>query len=311
MNEEESGSSKEQRRLLRQEQRELNIQLVSSREVLSGTGGTSLLARLRKDNDDLFKKADHTREQLNDVLNLRELARASNVQADRLNESSFGYDFDAFATGLMARFYDRPDMAAAFHWEKLGRDAGALFCAAPTFQTLRGGLLQPVKRQAPRAPRAPREQASEVVVPMNVEHGTGKADSSSGPIDKEATNERVKVMHEYFNKNRANKKDALVNLVDILVDPSDPVQTIENFFDFGFLIKEKKVVMDLTADGNPTGVFSDPDKLGEKPSRQVVLTLNMGDLTDIREHRLMDARRCILHRDDPLYAAHTALEQVS
>lgn len=42
-----------------------------------------------------------------DVLNLKELARASNIQADRLNESVFGYDFDIFAAGLGMRFIER------------------------------------------------------------------------------------------------------------------------------------------------------------------------------------------------------------
>lgn len=40
-------------------------------------------------------------------MNLRELARASHVQSERLNESAFGYDFEAFAKGLQTQYIDR------------------------------------------------------------------------------------------------------------------------------------------------------------------------------------------------------------
>ena len=46
----------------------------------------------------------------------------------------------------------------------------------------------------------------------------------------------------------------------------------------------------------------------EQQSSQVVLTLNMKDLMDIRKQGLLDGTP--LHRDDSLYSAETALEQV-
>eukprot|EP00595_Chromulina_sp_UTEXLB2642_P002183 CAMPEP_0196767474 /NCGR_PEP_ID=MMETSP1095-20130614/41544_1 /TAXON_ID=96789 ORGANISM="Chromulina nebulosa, Strain UTEXLB2642" /NCGR_SAMPLE_ID=MMETSP1095 /ASSEMBLY_ACC=CAM_ASM_000446 /LENGTH=117 /DNA_ID=CAMNT_0042135829 /DNA_START=1 /DNA_END=350 /DNA_ORIENTATION=+ len=38
-------------------------------------------------------------------------------------------------------------------------------------------------------------------------------------------------------------KEGGIDLVRLLIDPHDPVQTIENVFDFSFLIKEKEVLM--------------------------------------------------------------------
>ena len=54
-----------------------------------------------------------------DVLNLRELARASNIQANRLNESTFGCDFDRFAEVLSARFVDRYTIRWPFNLFKI------------------------------------------------------------------------------------------------------------------------------------------------------------------------------------------------
>ena len=34
-----------------------------------------------------------------------------------------------------------------------------------------------------------------------------------------------------------------VDLLKVLVDPEDPVQTVENFFDFAFLIKVRRSIM--------------------------------------------------------------------
>jgi hypothetical protein len=57
--------------------------------------------------------------------------------------------------------------------------------------------------------------------------------------DIEATNERQMRMATALEETVLNSKG--VDVMKFLIDPEDPVQTIENFFDFSFFVRDKKV----------------------------------------------------------------------
>lgn len=289
------------RRALRLEQREINDALLANRDKLSETGGSELLARLRAQNDAVFRRVDHTREQLNDVLNLREIALASTVQSERLCESNFGYEFDSFAIALRRRYVEESNLSGTFDWAHLGSSVSALFCGAPVFTTLRGGLMKPVKVRA--AIKRAANDFSEIVKPIHVAHDS--AVKERGDKHVEATNERVNFLFNHFHQ---RSQESRVDLLGLLIDSEDPVQTVENFFDFGFLVKTKRVAMQMV-DGKPLCTETDPEAIAQHRSSQVILSLDMRDLRDLKDKQLMADHACSLHRVDPLYAAGTALDQ--
>jgi hypothetical protein len=43
------------------------------------------------------------------------------------------------------------------------------------------------------------------------------------------------------------------DLLDMLVDPVDPVQTVENFFDFSFLVRTKNAIMEHNKSSRKVG----------------------------------------------------------
>lgn len=54
--------------------------------------------------------------------------------------------------------------------------------------------------------------------------------------DVEATNKRQENMKSKF-KQLTEENNPEIDIIQLLVDPLDPVQTVENFFDFSFLLK--------------------------------------------------------------------------
>lgn len=293
------------RRLLRLEQRDVNDALLSNRDRLGDVGGAGLLASLRARNDALFQRVDHAREQLNDVLNLREIAWSSKQQSERLNESAFGYDYDSLSIVLQRKYIAREDSTGRFSWDKLGKDASALFCSAPKLSALRGSLMKPERLRAAPSRRAPKEHA-DVVRPLEIQHGPGSK-AGDGAAQAESTNERVNSLFSHFHR---QSKEARVDLMSLLLDPVDAVQTVENFFDFGFLVKTKRVAMESVG-GRLLCTETNPDAIVNHHSTQIILALDMKDLRSITEDQLLQRDSCPLHRDDPLYAAKTALEQAA
>lgn len=68
------------------------------------------------------------------------------------------------------------------------------------------------------------------------------------------------------------------------LDADDPVQTVENFFDFAFLIKEKRA-MESVQDGEPKAIATDINKLNAymgNQRQQMVLSLSMKDLRELK-----------------------------
>ena len=60
----------------------------------------------------------------------------------------------------------------------------------------------------------------------------------------EATVKRQRILKETVAEVSENKNP--FNILELLVDPVDDVQTVENIFDFSFLLKEKRVVIDIS-----------------------------------------------------------------
>ena len=143
-------------------------------------------------------------------------------------------------------------------------------------------------------------------------------------------------------------KKKMMPLLPFLLDSEDQVQTVENVFDYAFLIKEKAVSqMVMKETGLPVIVQSKKENLGTMESQQLVLSLNMKELKELAsltkdghfgydedeedELRIVSdkagsssssssssssksRRNSLLHRTDPLYSladAHAQAELIA
>ena len=92
-------SSLADRRKLRQELRNTHEFVLDNREELSKLH-SELYVKVRRQNNETFKKLTHNREQYLDALTLKELARAANAQTIKLDDMGRRFDFATLAENL-------------------------------------------------------------------------------------------------------------------------------------------------------------------------------------------------------------------
>lgn len=315
-------NSKQERKRLRREQRDLSDELVMSKEDLEKTSSDTF-TRLREKNNALNKQIVHAREALNDTQNVKVLAKAVKNAAGHLDDVSRRYDYASFAASLTAD-YNR-GRASLFSWVDFGRDVGVLFRRKEQMSTMFGPIDKEVTvRASNREDRARQIEHSEQVLAQVVKQTDEDEES-------EATNLRVQHLYEVI------REQENFDLLDLLVDRKDPVQTVENFFDFSFLVKEKRASQEVVKGGDSTAGLLlsrplDPQRLAaDRQAKQHVLSIPMEDMRVVAEllseiddlerqsnkekplKRLREEmpERNILHRDDPLYTAESASHQAS
>lgn len=237
-------------------------------------------------------------------------------KAAKLADFSRRYDFHTWAAAACDKFKDK--QTDTYDWTKMGLDCGALFTSAPPMTVMLGPISKPVIVRKIAGKKGPRE----IHVEIQPEELIQTAEE-----DDEATNERIqtqsnlimKLCYPEFKAKKKNDKPAQASksfdLLQTLVDPQDPVQTVENLFDFAFMIKEKQVGQKLNEDGIPVAQLM-PDTLREEDRHQMVLTMGMKDLKKLSKlvasKSVADGQSgsCPLHRNDLLYSAKNAHEQV-
>jgi hypothetical protein len=155
---------------------------------------------------------------------------AAKEQSSNMSDSAHRFDFSLLATKIAAK-YSREE---GFSWTKFGKDVGHINNNAPSFSTMLGPISKEVKV---RKVAVRKEKES-----MNMIAERPEEISQDDKDGDEATNERLKVLHRLIMKEMPSDGDEQqeqlpFDLLKLLVDPADNVQTIENFFDFSFLIK--------------------------------------------------------------------------
>eukprot|EP01032_Pedospumella_encystans_P009503 gene9503-11179_t len=150
-----------------------------------------------------------------------------------------------------------------------------------------------------------------------------KVENNEEDGNDEATNARVATLLKHLEAYEGQEFD----LLKTLVDPINPVQSVENFFDYSYLHKEKKVKHAFNEEtGTLTACIADPGELDEAPKTQMVLSFSIGDLKRMAELLYPEVHKSTsnsnnsksnssrlshpLHREDPLYEAQDAQEQV-
>lgn len=302
LTEEEIEQEAERNRQLRKKQYVIHDKLHAQRDdYITKTGEFDAI---RYENNELFNEVNRTREQLNDTITMCMLSNIMKKRASVMDNLSRILNFDNFASGLQGKYSDE---SGSFSWGLLGGDVGSLTSPTPPLLTLLGPLERQEKIRAAR--NAGPKKSEERLIEVRADEVTqGGKDNNNNDVD-EATNARFAALARYAEVKSAPGPDGNIRTFNIesLVDPIDPVQTVENLFDFSFLIKEKKVLVSVNDENVPYATYARQEtKAG---SKQMVLTLKMKDLKQLCAQLQSDGTQCELHRNDDLYAARNAHEQ--
>lgn len=253
---------------------------------------------LRNSNNTVSQSITHTRELQLDAIMLTELAKAVHTQGTKIDDMSLKYDIHNFSISLQSKYSND----AGFSWTNLGRDVGVLFRSVPTFQTMLGPIFKEAKvRKAMGRRTAVKEAPAEQTKATEMKH--------EDDDDDEATNERLQNLYnvlidltkqietnnmsQFQSQSQTQGAPAQaqapeeppecgIKFLNVLVDLEDNVQTVENLFDFSFLIKDKKLM--LTQDPVsqlPQGLVINGEN--DEAPMQTVLTVNMKDLNELRQ----------------------------
>mmetsp|Transcript_3084 Transcript_3084/g.4803 ORF Transcript_3084/g.4803 Transcript_3084/m.4803 type:complete len:560 (-) Transcript_3084:129-1808(-) len=269
-------------------------------------------------------------------------------QAFALGDVSNNFQWSALSTRL-GELYRRGD--GGLDWTRLGQEARMVFTCVPSFNVILGPIYQDEKIRR-TAQRRKREDLS------GVEEQRGKVVTNNGEDDDEeakdeATNNRIDRMTEYF-ESLPKYVDSLgraqgFDLLRVLVDPTNPVQTVENFFDYSHLHLRKRVahIVDDSTGSIICKYFQTESALEGREKRQMVVSLKMKDLRDCAKllfggetscdqdrggsstsssssnnrnrnssghnhHSNITTSQFVapLHREDPIYRMSTAKEQI-
>ena len=196
-------------------------------------------------------------------------------------------DFGGLSETVQQAFRD-PD-TDEFSWSKLGVSCGALFRSVPSLRFMYGPLNKHFKeRKAPKE-RAQKDNYAELErpdeIPEKKQRSTAAVGAAGGAGDDdngqtmEATFERIGHLITHLDGVcKSTKRKA--NLIQTLVDPFDPVQTIENFFDFAFLVKDCRIVQ-RQRDGVVDVKTVNPEDftpVWQADRKQMILSMNMPDV---------------------------------
>lgn len=156
---------------------------------------------------------------------LKDLSKAVKAQAGSLSKLASKLDFETLARGLKNQFEGQS--ASSLDWEKYGSHMFSIYDSTCKVTTLRGPLLLEVKARRERQPRASQDASDPAKATVVTQEEDG---------DDEATSERVyNLLHAL---DEVPKPDgATFDLLSLLVNPKNPVKTIENLFDFAFIVK--------------------------------------------------------------------------
>jgi hypothetical protein len=282
------------------------LETIASKKDMLDDPNSTLFQDLRQRNNETFKGVGHTREGTTDAVITSELAHAVLKRSEKLNDLSRRIHFDDFAQCLakMFRFQGK------FCWRSLGQDVGKLFLRPTPMVTMLGSMELEEKVRVAQKLRVPREKLVEVRPEELIQES--KKDADGKEIDEEELNEATFARITRLDRKLDElTKQQQTNMLTMLVDERDHVQTVENFFDFSFLVKDKKVEFTEDADiKQPKARHS--HNMGHSVSReaqQLVLSLNMKDVKRLAAALSEQGNECPLHRTDELYDALNAKEQ--
>ena len=223
MNEEDELEAVAKRRKIRQQQRQLKEDMDSVKDQLSNvrsdkfqTAAGALAT--------IFTEVHYPREQQNDAVAFKELSFAVKAQSANMADLSHRFDFGAFANKVQSK-YSRD---GNFSWTDFGLDVGHIVTSIPVFET----MLGPMKKEM-KVRKVAERKNKERNLAINEKPEDVEQDAEE---ENEETNSRLKCLHKVIMQEDKEQVEPF-DLLKLLIDPEDNVQTIENFFDYSFLVK--------------------------------------------------------------------------
>lgn len=231
----------EERQLVRSNLKHV-IDLIQDDQPELNKIGSKKFAEDLKKLDEIGKKAEYTRELQLDAMGLKHLSAAAKNQALRLNDLSRRYGFDALAEELKSYQYPGKEM---LDWAALGLATMALASFLPLHGTMLGAVDKSVKERK-TGTRKRAVDDDDHLIDANASKPTEVTTQDQQPAtDDSAALKRSALQLEHLKSIVSHDQQKTVDLIDLLVDHADPVQTVENFFDFSFLLKVQFVMFRL------------------------------------------------------------------
>lgn len=288
------GQTDPERRALRSEQRALNDRISACSTEL-GHLGSDMFDKISSMNNRLFKRVRYTREAVHDADNLKAISQHAVRRAESLGSSVSPYSASKLVRALHSKLLD--PHTGSFDWHMLGVAAGVCFNSLPSTEFMLGPIGQTTPEKAAKVGKAPDASRSEADdAPVETIHA-----DLSGARREENTNRRMATLRRLIEDREREDSRGLVDLFRLTSNPSSFTQTVENVFDFSFLIKDGRARLKIDAKtGVPVTQLTKPPEKAHIHN-QLVVAFNMRDWRNICNAQQLAAGD-VPHRNDPCYA---------
>ena len=285
------GQSEEERRALRQSQRQLLDRMQEKSEEMVQLDSEAFEEE-REQNNLLFDQVKFTRELANDGDNLVVIGELATKRSAQLAHSVTQYSSAKIIEKLKVDYNRRK--CSKGPWVALGNDVAHLYSAVPKMGFMVGILQSPEVQKEPKKKKQKQTQEDSSKLEATQYDTTDYSDKQSQSQEKkqeEATNKRLQNLLGHMTAQNGHDMD----LVNLLVNPDKFSETVENFFDLSFLVKDGRAKIALDNDGIAyTALTEPPDE--QVPKSQTVVVLSAADNKKLAE--LWNLQQATLCRDD-------------
>lgn len=242
--------------------------------------------------NETFEQISHPRELTLDAVGMKILSTSLKSQALKLSDLSKQHNFETLALRLKELFGVSEEGGRSsgrrasgaedyIDWSTFGLEVQPILATPVPLTTMVGPFQKEERIRKAPVRRKENEEDNKNVGPEKPKEVQQNGEEELN----EATNVRVqnlltKVRDLTYRRNSNKRKrsqedddeasgdEVGFDLLELLVDPVDDVQTIENFFDFSFLIKEKAVIQALDKNDLPIAIST--DAIDQQQRKQMV-----------------------------------------
>ena len=276
------------------------------------------------------------REMVLDADNLKEIAKHASTRM-RNPIQALRYDIDSVIRNLVDIFRVTRAGKSSFDWKTFGNEATTCFNAVPgRINFLNGPLVDGNERAKQRVKHesqaeSDHEEERPVDVQGHTERGANRLSAVDGNIQNVQRTLIKKVKRTYESNKRAiaeiyDGKDAIpkrikkdlkrnkdVCAIELLFDPKSFTKTVENIYNYSFLVKEGKASLKVRnklslgkgedtykLDGGPVASYTsnnDNNKKSPPKPRQAIVSLTMEDWKNLVE--AYDVKEAAVKQRDP------------
>ena len=180
----------------------------------------------------IHQKVCHVTEEIQDAEALKVLAGKGHDKAKLFLQHDDIVNVEQMIAAIHEKFdnTDAKEDSGAVDWVRMGERTLPLSINAPVTSFMRGVLNQHIAHKERK--RSQRRQRDEDLVSSTAT----TLDSSEQLVDKQTHMRQLHVLRHFKRLTRNGSR--AVWLYELLIDPNSFVRTVENFFDFSFLVKD-------------------------------------------------------------------------